>query len=154
VIINGGDISSLPVPQSREEALLLAIIEKISGAGKELPIRILTGSDYDHITGEPTVNDPEENVFYLVPAGSGDDMYEEWTYIDGKWEHFGAGGSIKIPQSDWNQADSTAVDYVKNKPTIPDGLPEVAQADNGKFLRVVNGEWVAQAVVNASGVGF
>lgn len=31
------------------------------------------------------------------------------------------GGSAQV-QSDWNQSDSTAVDYIKNKPTIPSAI--------------------------------
>ena len=30
-------------------------------------------------------------------------------------------------------------------------LPEVTTADNGKFLRVVEGEWTASAIASASG---
>ena len=33
-------------------------------------------------------------------------------------------------------------------------LPSVSAADNGKFLRVVNGNWAAESVPNAEGVGF
>lgn len=33
-------------------------------------------------------------------------------------------------------------------------LPKVTTADNGKFLRVVNGSWAAEAVANAKGVSF
>ena len=29
------------------------------------------------------------------------------------------GGSVEQVQSDWNQSDSTKVDYIKNKPSIP-----------------------------------
>lgn len=35
----------------------------------------------------------------------------------------------------------------------PQLLPEVTAADNGKFARVVNGRWVAQALTNVSEVG-
>lgn len=34
------------------------------------------------------------------------------------------------------------------------GMPEVSGADDGKFLRVVNGTWAAVAIPNAEGVGF
>lgn len=34
------------------------------------------------------------------------------------------------------------------------GLPSVTTADNGKFLRVVEGAWAAASVPNASGVNF
>ena len=37
---------------------------------------------------------------------------------------------------------------------IGGGMPEVTEADNGKFLRVVDGAWSAVAVPNAEGVGF
>jgi hypothetical protein len=37
---------------------------------------------------------------------------------------------------------------------LPSGLPEVTAADNGKFLRVVNGVWAAEAVQSAEGVSF
>ena len=30
------------------------------------------------------------------------------------------GGGGEQQQADWNQTDSTAVDYIKNKPTFPD----------------------------------
>lgn len=34
------------------------------------------------------------------------------------------------------------------------GLPVVTTADNGKYLRVINGEWAATTLPNASGVSF
>ena len=37
---------------------------------------------------------------------------------------------------------------------IPKGVPSVTTSDNGKFLRVVNGEWAAVAIADASGVKF
>lgn len=37
---------------------------------------------------------------------------------------------------------------------IPEGVPSVTTADNGKFLRVVNGAWVAAAIDNANGGSF
>ncbi|MBP5722794.1 MAG: hypothetical protein J6X18_04380 [Bacteroidales bacterium] len=44
-------------------------------------------------------------------------------------------------QSDWNEANSGSTAYIKNKPTIPEGLPAVTSSDNGKVLTVVNGVW-------------
>ena len=37
---------------------------------------------------------------------------------------------------------------------IPEGVPAVTTADNGKFLRVVNGAWAAAAIDNANGGSF
>lgn len=53
----------------------------------------------------------------------------------------------------------TAVD-ANGRPTaweavdIPAGLPDVTAADNGKFLRVVNGAWAAETVPSAGGETF
>lgn len=37
---------------------------------------------------------------------------------------------------------------------IPKGVPAVTASDNGKFLRVVNGAWAAEAIDNANGGSF
>lgn len=37
---------------------------------------------------------------------------------------------------------------------IPKSVPSVTTADNGKFLRVVNGAWAAAEIANANGVSF
>ena len=46
------------------------------------------------------------------------------------------GGGTQV-QSDWNQSDSTAVDYIKNKPTIPDTSDFVSKTEyNPKELAI------------------
>lgn len=40
------------------------------------------------------------------------------------------------------------------KPICPNQIPKVTTADNGKFLRVVDGQWAAESVANAKGVSF
>lgn len=37
---------------------------------------------------------------------------------------------------------------------VPHGVPAVTTADNGKFLRVVSGAWVAESIPNANGGSF
>ena len=37
---------------------------------------------------------------------------------------------------------------------IPEGVPAVTAADNGKFLRVINGAWAAAELLSAGGVSF
>ena len=37
---------------------------------------------------------------------------------------------------------------------MPSDMPEVTTADNGKFLRVVDGAWAAATIANAEGVLF
>lgn len=38
--------------------------------------------------------------------------------------------------------------------SLPSGLPDVTEDDNGKFLRVVDGRWAVSAIPNANGVSF
>ena len=123
-IADGTSSSELKPPQSREEALLIRILDRVNDLGElggKFKVHICTSSEYDHLTGIPTILGPEENTFYLVPSGSGTDMYKEWVYTNGNWELFGGGGggTVTIPQSDWAQTDTTADDYIKNKPAIP-----------------------------------
>lgn len=60
-------------------------------------IHICSSSEYDPDTLIPTIQNPTENTFYLVPDGSGDDMYNEWIYINNAWEKFG-GARIDLSQ--------------------------------------------------------
>lgn len=46
--------------------------------------------------------------------------------------------------------DGSAAETVE----IPKGVPSVTTADNGKFLRVVNGAWAAAEIASAGGVSF
>lgn len=56
--------------------------------------------------------------------------------------------------------DETGVAYLvadlkeKTDAAYQEKLPAVTASDNGKFLRVVNGEWAADTVPSANGVNF
>ena len=101
-IINTLDaMSNPPAPPTKWgltiEDMTYTIAEKLQymqehGGLGDVPIHICGEGEYDPITGEPTITDPEENMFYLVPADNGDnDLFNEWIYIDGEWEMFGTG---------------------------------------------------------------
>ena len=109
---------SLPDPSSVVEAYLQKIIDE--GVGGGVKIEILGTGDFDPSTGVPTISDPEENVFYLVPtADSGYDLYTEWIYKNNSWEKFGSASKV---QSDWNESDSTSPAFIRNKPSSATGV--------------------------------
>lgn len=56
-------------------------------------IHICSQNEYDASTGLPTVEEPEENVFYLVPSGDDEssNLFDEWVYVNEAWEQFGSG---------------------------------------------------------------
>ena len=42
----------------------------------------------------------------------------------------GTGGTFVQTQADWNQSDNTAVDYIKNKPTIPNNIATLSDLNS------------------------
>ena len=64
-----------------------------SGGGTSLDfIHICASGEYNSQTLVPTVEFPEENVFYLVPnGGSNSDLFDEWIWTNDSWEKFGIG---------------------------------------------------------------
>ena len=62
---------------------------------------ICSSSEYNATTRIPTVQNPEENIFYLVPAenGTSPDMFVEWIYANNAWERFG-NVTLDIPVED------------------------------------------------------
>ena len=107
---------------------------------------VATSGDYDDLSNKPTIPTVPTNVSaftndagYLTEHQSLSDYYtktEVNTELADKQDKLTAGSNITIDannvisatggggveqiQSDWNQTDTTAVDYIKNKPTIPD----------------------------------
>ena len=145
----------------------IAVSTSSGGAGGgipfvgKLPIHLCGEGEYDAETGKPTVESPEEDIFYLVPIGDslGDDQFKAWVYSEGRWESWES-MSVEIPQSDWNQTDSTATDYIKNKPAIKAGtgissiLEAGASAANGSHSHAEGYETTASgAQSHAEGGG-
>lgn len=74
-----------------------------SGGGsgsKNLPIHICTVMEYNAVTRIPTIENPDTNMFYLVPAANGTspNMFMEYIYANNSWELF---GSVAIDLSDY-----------------------------------------------------
>ena len=75
---------------------------------------------------------------------------------------FGEGGtsdiSLGLTAATIGQTIKVKAVDTDGKPTaweaVDDRLPNVTTNDNGKFLRIVDGQWAAEAVANASGVSF
>ena len=75
------------------------ILEEIAGLSDSLgpEQHILPPSQVDPETGLPTVEDPEEGAFYLVPSGEEEpNLYNEYIWTGDGWELFGSGGGGKV----------------------------------------------------------
>ena len=55
-----------------------------------MKIHICTSEEYDAQTGVPTVQNPDAQTFYLVPAGESSNLFIEWVYVNSAWERFGS----------------------------------------------------------------
>ncbi len=121
---------------------------------------VATSGSYDDLSDKPTIPTVPTNVSaftndagYLTEHQSLDDYYtksEVDTELADKQDKLTAGANITIDannvisstggtqvQADWNQTDDTAVDYIKNKPTIPDTSDFVTKAEyNPKELAI------------------
>lgn len=121
-IIDGTDSSVLSSPQSRAEYLLIRVLDKINemsgggGGGGGLSFHICSSNEYDYITGVPTVSNPSSTTFYLVPAvNSEHDAYDEWVYVDNRWERFASGSHISNLLSELGDVD---IQTLKNGQTL------------------------------------
>ena len=100
VALNRLDESVLEPSQSRVETLLMLLngtIGDIADVAGKLPIHICVDGEYNPLSGMPTISNPETDIFYLVPSGSGNNVYDEWVYTGSGWEQFGGGGTAAIP---------------------------------------------------------
>ena len=54
-----------------------------------MKMHICTAQEYD-ANGVPTIVTPDEQTLYLVPGGSGSNLFIEWAYVNNAWEKFGS----------------------------------------------------------------
>ena len=59
-----------------------------------------------------------------------------------------------FPQVEMDSDPASAMEIATKQYVDASGVPSVTAADNGKFLRVVNGAWAAAAINDANGVSF
>jgi hypothetical protein len=92
-----GDIGPQGPRGEKGDAYVLTEQDKsdIASLVSSLGIHICMAQEYDAQTGMPTVQNPDEHTFYLVPGGEENNLYIEWVYLDNKWEQFGS-ATVKI----------------------------------------------------------
>lgn len=121
------DPADLLPAQSRVEAILMALDNKIDELGDlagKLPIHICTSGEYNQLTGIPTIENPEVDIFYLVPDGTGNDLYTEWIYTGDKWEYFGEKSQRAIDAADEARESATsAAESAAAAQAVKDSIP-------------------------------
>ena len=61
-----------------------------SDADPTIHFHICGSGEYMVSTGVPIIQNPDPTTFYLVPDGSGKDIFTEWVNLSGQWEIFGS----------------------------------------------------------------
>lgn len=95
---------------------------------------------------------------------TGDSVTPE-TLLEGATAHNAAGeqidGAVAVapasnttPKAPGTASAGSESAYARGDHVHPRELPNVTTADNGKFLRVVNGTWAAVEIANANGGSF
>lgn len=85
--------SMLGVPSKQYVDDLVSRIETMN-------VHICGSNEYNHSTGIPTIQNPDEKTFYLVPGGATPNLYVEWVFVNNAWEQF---GSVTIDLSGYVQ---------------------------------------------------
>ena len=62
--------------------------------------------------------------------------------------------STTDPKAPGTATPGTLLQFAREDHVHPKELPNVTTADNGQFLRVVNGAWAAVEIANANGGSF
>jgi len=105
----------------------------------DMEIHICSASEYDSETRIPTIANPNDKTFYLVPTedGTSPDLFTEWVYVNGAWEMF---GSMKIDLSGYLtdvQVNGTSI--------VSDNIANIPLANSDKFGVVkINGNYGIQ----------
>ncbi len=101
-------------------------------------VHICSSSEYDSQTRIPTIQNPDTNTFYLVPAesGSSPDLFVEWIYTNNAWEMFGS-ATIEIPVQDVQ---------IKGSSIVTDGIANIPVASSSLGVVKVDNEYGITAV--------
>lgn len=124
----GGGLEAY-IANSNKEWFPLIGADGDSSSSLGISAHICTSGEYDVSTGVPIIENPDENTFYFTPTGESEpNLYNEYIYIDDKWEKFGTGSVSATVHADWEQYTQSNAAYIDNKPTM------VAAANNNSIV--------------------
>ena len=103
--------------------------EKSKLAGVEAGAEKNVNADWNASSGDAEILNKPENLVQDASYVHTDNNFT--TELKNKLDGIASGAEVNV-QSDWDQTDSSAADYIKNKPTIPD-MPTA-----GNMLSVTN----------------
>lgn len=122
----GAQIRFVGNPTIGSDAANKTYVDNAVSSISTLNIHICTSSEYNPSTGMPTIANPDQYTFYLVPGGDSPNLYIEWIYVNNAWEQF---GSATIDLEGYartedlaNVATSGSYNDLSNKPVVDQAL--------------------------------
>lgn len=105
--VYAGKVTVGTAPTNDMDVATKKYVDDVKGAS----IHICSSTEYDSTTRIPTIQNPDERTFYLVPSedGTSPDLFVEWVYINNAWEMFGS-ASIDLSNYVTNTDYATAND--------------------------------------------
>lgn len=103
-------------------------------------IHICSSNEYDSETRIPTITNPDDKTFYLVPIvdGTSPDLFTEWVYVNNAWEMFGSASvdlTDYVKNTDYANSNKAGIVKVNN---MTDGLAMNPQGDGTLVLANAN----------------
>ena len=162
VTVTQGDDGSITADKTPVEVYAAyeagyAVYAKAQGATLPLLTAVDNSMEIVLAFGAVTANDPEGSPVYMIVIYNGL-AWQGWYGELARLEDIPAiPTALKNPYSLNIKIGDTTTSYdgsAAKTVEIPEGVPSVTTADNGKFLRVANGAWAAVEIANANGVSF
>ena len=104
------------------------------------------GSQYQHVQGKYNIVDTSGKYAHIVGNGTGTSTSKRSNAHTIDWDG-NAWFKGKVYIGGTSQADAIELG-------TGSGLPDITAADNGSFLRVVNGEWTVSSIASAEEASF
>lgn len=103
--------------------------------GTSYRLQPLTEGEYDPVTRIPTITDPDDSTFYLVPAADpvSPDLFVEWVYVNGCWEMFGS-ATVEAVSDVRVNGTSVVQDGVAEIPIVGENAFGVVKIDSGQGI--------------------
>ena len=127
IVLKGENGLEVYMASSEKEWIPLLIGDGNGGGGSAsaaIEMHICSAAEVG-LDGKPAIDNPEENVIYLVPNSNDEEgnLFDEYIYVNDAWEEFSSSVILEGVTADWLAGQGTN-GYINNKPTINKGTGE------------------------------
>lgn len=137
--VSAGTVNSPANPTAANDLATKDYVDTAINATANLKHHICSAAEYDSTTKVPTIQNPDVNMLYLVPGGTGSNLYVEWWYPNGAWEQLG-------------QATLDLTNYVQFTDYATDSTAGVVKYNTANGINVTSSGVIKIVGANASNI--